>query len=77
MIRSINDDSVLSGTKAQVGDIITKIDGVRVQNQKELRAELAKHSVGEQMTLTLLRVDSRTRQTSEFEITVTLTESKG
>lgn len=77
MIRSINADSVLSGTRAQVGDIITRIDGVRVQTQKELRSALAQHTVGDQVTLTLIRVDSRTRQTSEFVVTVTLIESRG
>ena len=77
MIRSINSDSVLSGTRAQVGDIITAIDGVRVTTQKELRSELTQHAVGDQITLTLMRIDSRTRQTTEFDITVTLAESKG
>lgn len=77
MIRSIDSDSVLNGTRAQVGDIITAIDGVRVTTQKELRSELTQHAVGDQITLTLMRIDSRTRQTTEFDITVTLAESKG
>lgn len=77
MIRSIDSDSVLNGTNAQVGDIITEIDGVRVKSQTELRSELAKHEVGDQITLTLLRIDSRTRQTVELDVTVTLAESRG
>ena len=61
----------------RVGDIITEIDGVRVKSQTELRSELAKHEVGDQITLTLLRIDSRTRQTVELDVTVTLAESRG
>ena len=76
-IKTIENDSVLKGTKAEVGDIITHVDGVRVKSYEEMRMELAKHKVGDEITLTLLRLDSRTRQEYSFDVKCTLAESNG
>lgn len=76
-IVSINSDSVFVGTQVQVGDIITHIAGVRVKNAAELSAELSKHKVGEEVEITLNRIDSRTRRETTFTVKVTLVEARG
>ena len=76
-IVSINSDSVFVGTQVQVGDIITHIAGVRVKNAAELSAELSKHKVGEEVEITLNRIESRTRRETTFTVKVTLVEARG
>ncbi len=76
MIESINKDSALVGTKAKAGDIITHVNGVRVTNYEEMRTELTSYEVGDSITLTLLRLDRQTRLVTDFDIAVTLAESK-
>ncbi len=73
-IESIAEDSSLAGTGAKSGDIITHVNGVRVKSYEEMRNELTKHAVGEQVTLTLLRVESAGRSNS-FDVRVRLLES--
>lgn len=75
-ISAINSDSCLAGTSAQVGDIITGINGTTVTDYSTLRSELAKHKVGDTVTLTLMRVDSRSGAKSNFTVKCTLKESK-
>jgi serine protease Do len=75
MIQSISSDSSFVGTSVQVGDIITYVDDVRVTDYSTLRAELVKHSVGDTVKLTLLRVNTQTRTTSTIEVSVVLGES--
>lgn len=76
VIRSIEDGSMLEGTRARVGDLITAIDGVKIDGYSALRSELAKHSAGDTVTLSLLRLDSRTGAETTFEVTCELKESK-
>ena len=75
MINSINDDSVLQGTNAQAGDIITHVNGTRVTSYTAMRTELTKYNVGDTITLTLMRVESRTGQTVSFNVECVLAES--
>ena len=60
--------------KARVGDIITHINGVRVMSHKDLRTELVKNSVGDTVTLTLVRIDNYSRKETTFTISVKLIE---
>ena len=76
MIASIDEKSSLSNTKAQVGDLIVAVDNETIVDYGELRAALAKHKVGDTVTLKLLRSDRRTGQVSSFTVTVTLKEQK-
>lgn len=76
-IQSINSDSSLAKTEAQAGDIITHVDNVRVTNYAKLRTQLSAHKVGEKVTLTLLHVDTRSRQVKTITVTCTLQESTG
>lgn len=76
-IRSIGNDSSLANTEAEVGDIITHVDDVRVTDYAELRTQLSAHQVGDEVTLTLLHVNTRTRQVETIKVTCTLQESTG
>ena len=76
-ILSFNEDSVFNGTRAQRGDVITHIDGVEVKDHAAIGTELAKHSVGDQISITLLRFDSRTGLQTEVTVDVTLQEARG
>lgn len=76
MIESINTDSSLAGTKARAGDIITHVDGERVMDYAEMRTALTAHEVGDTVTLTLIRLNQQTRQTTEFTVQVVLQESR-
>lgn len=74
-IEEINSDSCLVGTEAQVGDIITAVDGVAVTDYSTMRAELSKHAVGDTVELTLVRVDSRTNSTRQITVRCVLAEA--
>ena len=76
-ILSFNEDSVFNGTRAQRGDVITHIDGVEVKDHAAIGTELAKHSVGDQISITLLRFDSRTGLQTDVTVDVTLQEARG
>lgn len=75
LIRSIEAGSCLEGTRAQAGDIITHVNGVRVETYAEMRSELTKYQVGETITLTLKRINEM--QDVDFDIQCTLGESQG
>ncbi len=74
LIYSIDDDSTLKNTSAQAGDLITEVDGEMVENYAQLRSVLAKHKVGDTVTLTLLR--SSNRRVESLTVTVKLAEAK-
>lgn len=74
MIASISEGSSMSGTDAQVGDLIVSVDGEPVTDYGELRSALARHSVGDRVTLGMLRSDARTGRVSSFNVTVVLKE---
>ncbi len=76
MIVTIESGSCLEGTKAQINDLIVAVDGVTITDYGTLRAELAKHKVGDRVTLKMLRSDRRTGQVSSFTVSVTLQEQK-
>ncbi len=76
VIGSITKTSSLADTSARVGDLITAVDGVKIDGYGALRSELAKHKAGDTVTLSLLRLDSRSGQENTFTVTCTLKESK-
>lgn len=77
IITSIGSTSSFSGTSAQVGDIITHVDGTRVKSYAEMREQLTKHQVGDQVTVTLIRIGRSSRTVDTFDVTITLLESDG
>ena len=76
MIDDIADNSAFAGTQVRAGDIITHVDGKRVMDYAEMRAELTRHEVGDTIELTLIRLNQQTRQVHEYTVNVTLKESK-
>ncbi len=74
MIATISDGSSLKNTEARVGDLIVAVDGQSVKDYGELRSALAKHSVGDRVTLELLRSDERSGRVSSITISVVLQE---
>ena len=76
LIATIEKGSCLEGTQAKVNDLIVEIDGVTVTDYGTLRAQLAKHKVGDKVELKLLRSDQRTGQVSSHTVTVTLKEQQ-
>ena len=76
-ISAIGKNSCFVGTAAAVGDIITHVNGERVKSYAEMREELTSHQVGEQVTITLLRISRNSAGVQKFDITITLMESDG
>ena len=74
MISTISKGSSLEGTEAQVGDLIVAVDDVQVVDYGSLRSALARHKVGAQVTLKLLRSDTRTGNVTTHYVKVTLKE---
>lgn len=77
VIAKISEDSSLANTQAQVGDLITAVNGKKMDSSNVLLDLIDTGAVGDKITLTLCRVNNRSYQTSEFDVTVTLIEDKG
>ncbi len=77
VIAGISQDSSLKGTKAQVGDLIIGVNGKKMEDSSVLLDLIDTGAVGDTLTLTLCRVESRTYKTSTFDVTITLVEDKG
>ncbi len=73
MISEIGEDSAFTGTEAQVGDIITAIDGETVENLDEISNLLLKYAPGDKITVTLYRMSGG----KEIDVEITLLEDKG
>ena len=78
VIQSITADSALVNTQVQSGDMITKANGKDLDNVNVLADMIEESSVGDEITLTICRVDTKNNYSiSEFEVTVQLVEDKG
>ncbi len=77
VIAGISTDSSLSKTNAQVGDLIIAVNGKKMDDSSVLLDLINTGAVGDTLTLTLCRVESRTYKTSTFDVTITLVEDKG
>ncbi len=77
VIAGINEDSSLVGTDAQVGDLIIAVNGKKMDTSDVLLDIINTGSVGDKITLTLCRVESRTYKTTTFDVTLTLIEDRG
>ena len=65
-------DSALTGTAVQINDIITHVDGVKVNDLAELYDQLDQHGVGDAVTLTLYRVGGEESEDESFQVEITL-----
>lgn len=77
IITGISDDSAFKGTDAKEGDMIIAVNGKDMDSSDVLLDLIDKGAVGDSITLTLCRVNSRTYQTSNFDVTIKLVEDKG
>ena len=76
VIAGISEGSSLVGTGAQVGDLIIAVNGKDMDDSSVLLDFIDKGSVGDELTLTLCRIESRTYKTTTFDVTITLIEDK-
>lgn len=77
VIAGISQDSSLKNTDAQVGDLIIGVNGKAMDDSSVLLDLIDTGAVGDTLTLTLCRVESRTYKTTTFDVTITLVEDKG
>ena len=77
IIAEIPEGSALSGTQAQVGDLIIAVNGKKMDSSDVLLDLIDTGAVGDTLTLTLCRVQDRSYETSTFDVTVQLVEDKG
>ncbi|MDD6146629.1 MAG: trypsin-like peptidase domain-containing protein [Oscillospiraceae bacterium] len=77
VIAGISKDSSLAGTKAQVGDLIIGVNGKDMDDSSVLLDLIDTGAVGDQLTLTLCRIEQRSYKTTTFDVTITLVEDKG
>ncbi len=77
VIAGISEDSSLANTEAEVGDLIIAVNGKNMDNSSVLLDLIDTGAVGDTLTLTLCRIESRTYKTTTFDITITLVEDKG
>lgn len=70
VIKKVKEDQAAEKAGLQVGDIITKIDGIAVKNIAYLRYELYQHQAGDTISITFIRGND------EKKVKVTLTESE-
>lgn len=75
VIASINEDSAFSGTNVKQYDVITAVNGTKMTSTDILTSALSNASPGDTMELELARVENG--KITTFNVTITLTESKG
>ena len=72
MIYEISQGSSLEDTEAQVGDVITQIDGQEVLSMEDVYQILGGRQPGDTVEITLYREGQ-----GEFQVSVTLLEDQG
>lgn len=77
IIAGISADSSLANSDVKVGDLIIGVNGKEMNDSSVLLDLIDKGAVGDTLTLTLCRIESRTYKTSTFDVTITLVEDKG
>ena len=65
-VSEVNDNSAAEQAGIESGDIITEIDGIKVQSPSELQEQVGRHRPGEKITVTVKRKD----KTKQFEVTL-------
>lgn len=78
IIQSVSADSDLANKDVKQGDMITKVNGKDLDSADMLADMIEKASVGDHLTLTINRVDTKNNYAlSEFELEVELVEDRG
>lgn len=76
LISGIDRTSDIANKNVQLGDVITKIDGVKVNDIDELSIQLEKYKPGDTVTLTIFR-RTRGKADATFDVTIELSEDMG
>lgn len=77
VIADIATDSDLANKDVKVGDMITQVNGKDMTDSGMLSDMIEEMSVGDTLTLTIVRVDARDWSQTEQNVTVTLVEDRG
>ena len=78
VVSKIYNDSNLTASGVQVGDIITKINDVNVTSLDAFYGELYKYKPGDTVSLSIFRTSStRFGNTSTFDVSIVLLEDRG
>lgn len=77
VIVGFSDDSEIPSKGAEIGDIITAINGVETTSSNTLYSELENYKAGETVSLTIYRQASGDQRATTFDIEVTLLEDRG
>ncbi len=77
VIASIADDSALKDTNAQVGDLIVGVNGKDMESTGMLAEMMEDMSVGDELTLNIVRINTQNWSQESFDVTVKLVEDRG
>ena len=77
IVSQIYRDSNFKAAGIQVGDIITKLNGVNLTSFDVFYGELYQHKPGETVTLSIFRPSASSSNGSTFDVSVVLLEDKG
>lgn len=77
VIKTINQSSDLANKNVQSGDIITAVNGTKLDTTDVLLEAIEKSSVGDTLTLSICRLNNNGSVNSTFDVKVTLVEDKG
>lgn len=77
VIAGISSDSSLADTEAEVGDLIIAVNGKDMDDSSVLLDLIDTGAVGDELTLTLCRIEQRTYKTTTFDVKIKLIEDKG
>lgn len=78
IIREIGQKSAFSGTDVKAGDLITAVNGEKMETADVLLEKIEKGKVGDKLKLTICRINENNYEiSSTFDVTVTLVEDDG
>ena len=77
VIKGITDDSPLINTEVQVEDIITAVNGVKIDGMPALFSELGKYQPGDEITLSCSRLAQSSTRSQNFEVKIVLMPDNG
>ena len=76
VIATIDENSSFKGTDVQIGDLITAVNGKKLDASSVLLDEIEKSKVGDTLTLSICRIN-KDYSLKEFDVKVQLIEDKG
>ncbi|MBQ7596735.1 MAG: serine protease [Clostridia bacterium] len=78
IIREISQKSAFNGTEVKAGDLITAVNGEKMETADVLLDKIENGKVGDQLKLTICRINENNYEiSSTFDVTVTLVEDNG